>query len=109
MQASGEARVGGTYRHVLQVEGCGEVVMVGTYTEIDPPNKLAYTQSCEATPGMPPMPESTVSVEFTERNGETEVCLVHSGLANQEMRDNVGSGWSGAFEKLSGVLEESSS
>jgi uncharacterized protein YndB with AHSA1/START domain len=98
-------RVGGRFRHVLQVPDCGQIVMVGTYSEIEVPRRISYTINCEPGEGMPAAPETNISVEFLERGDQTEVRLVHSGLASSEMREAVTSGHQASLDRLAEILE----
>lgn len=93
-----EQKVGGKYCHHMTIEGAGEVDMVGRILAFEPPSKLAY----ELVPpeGAPPdMPTMSVTVEFFERDGRTEVRLQHTGLFG-DMKEIVKGGWTAALEKL---------
>ena len=82
-------QVGGSYRQVLEVPNCGEIVMIGAYTAIDEPGELAYSMNWEAKEGMPQTPDSNVRVTFAEKDGGTELCLVHTGLADEQSCDSA--------------------
>ena len=77
-----DLRVGGTYR--LGMHNSDEDVThvtVGTYREIDPPNKLVYTWRWE---GAPEGDETLVTVLFNDAGDSTEVVLIHERFPNEE-------------------------
>ncbi len=53
--------------------------------------------------GAPDIEGGTVTVEFTEVDGNTRVRLTHTGLT-PEISPHVKGGWSAAFEKLDRFL-----
>ena len=102
-----EFRAGGSYRQVLEIPNCGEVVMVGSYTAIEKPGEIAYTMSCEPGEGMPATPESNVLVKFIDHGDSTELRLTHTGLPDDESREAVSGGHQASPERLSASLEPS--
>ncbi len=104
-----DLRVGGEFRQVMRIEGCGEYPMVATFTEIDPPNALAYTIPGSVTDSPDgqtmTMPETTTRATFRELGGTTEVTLTVTGLPEGPMQGIVGQGWQDSFEKLAAALE----
>ena len=48
---------------------------------------------------------STVTVEFLERNGDTEVVLTHERQPSRRVRSFHRYGWNGSLRKLDGVLQ----
>lgn len=84
----------------------------GTYTEVDPPNRLVYTESlCDEngilvppqSMGMPEgHPEITeVVIELTAVGRQTKMTLTHIGVP----ADSGGAGgWAQAIEKLTALL-----
>lgn len=94
-------RVGGRYRREMRFPDGSLHVLAGEYLEIDPPRRLAYTYVWETLPGAP---ETRVEVDFREREGETEVRLVHSGFGTGEMADDHRAGWESCFHQLADLL-----
>ena len=92
-----DLRVGGEYRTVMDIDGVGEMTALGTYTEVDPPRRIAYRLRWEPAhaPG-----ETTITVDFLERGGQTEVRLVQDGLGSDEMREAARGGWIASFERF---------
>lgn len=102
-----DLRVGGEYRHVMRIKEAGEYSMEGTFTEVDPPKRLAYTVPGQEIGGFE-TPETLTSIDFLERGDRTEVRLIMHGIAATPLKDIVTGGWTAAFDKLSKVVEEAS-
>lgn len=86
-----EGRVGG---RVFETLKGGDTSLWGTVQVWEPPHRVAFTWH----PGREASTEQEVDVRFTDRNGETEVMLTHSGweklgAAAQEMREQYNAGW----------------
>ena len=101
-----EPRVGGKYNHLMTIDGKHEHPSTATLREYDPPARLVF-----ASEGMRPGdPEMSVSVDFTEVDGGTQVRLVHAGIPDMQveggmdMCDIIQGGWTAAFEKLGNFL-----
>ncbi|MFQ5912546.1 MAG: SRPBCC domain-containing protein [Nitrospinota bacterium] len=93
-----DLRVGGKYRIAMKSPDGNMNVAVGTYKEVRPPEKLAFTWTW-AEGGMD-VGESLVTVEFRERGGETEVSLTHELLPTDEARQAHSEGWNGCLGRL---------
>lgn len=90
----------------LRVGGAVRVVMLdpaqgvkhgggGHYTEIDPPNRLAFTWIWDDDGR-----ETLIEIEFEESDGATTVRFTHSNLRDQESVRSHEGGWSNAFDNL---------
>ena len=67
----------------------------GTYTEIDPPNRLAFTWIWDG--------ESTrtlIEIDFEETGGVTTVRFTHSGLWDEEIVRDHERGWGNVLDSL---------
>jgi uncharacterized protein YndB with AHSA1/START domain len=97
-----DLRVGGRYRLSMGEPDGGPVhAVTGEYTEVRPPERLAYTWAWEGDP--PEMDGSAgtlVTVEFTEDDGRTTVTVVHTGFATEQARDLHRGGWGGCLDSL---------
>jgi uncharacterized protein YndB with AHSA1/START domain len=98
-EAEVDLRPGGRIR-VSMAETGGQPVHTfeGTYLEVAPPERLAFTidwQGDEADGVI-----STVTVEFHEHEGRTTVVLTHTGLASEESRDAHEDGWDKCLANL---------
>jgi uncharacterized protein YndB with AHSA1/START domain len=97
-----DARVGGTYRLSMRTD-TGDVHTVGgEFTEVRPPERLAYTWAWEEgpDPAMSGSEQTLVTVDFIDDGGETLVRLTHSGFRNEEVRSQHSHGWEAVLENL---------
>ena len=98
-----DLRVGGQYRLQLRAEGSPIFWVTGTYQEITPPERLAFTWQFEGTEM--DTGETLVTVEFHDRGDETEVVMLHERFPNNDIRDRHGEGWTISFNQLAEFLE----
>ena len=70
--AEADARIGGRFRVVMDVNG-RQLPHEGTYKTIDRPNKLAFTWESHTSTE----PDSTVTIDFAKADGGTNVTLTH--------------------------------
>ena len=78
-----------------------EYTAIGTYREIDAPNRIVYTWDWKEEDNR--VGETLVTVEFEARGDATEVVLLHSGFAAVEAKEHHEQGWGGCmalFETL---------
>lgn len=94
--ANVDARVGGRYEIIMQVES-GPVPHKGEYKTIDRPRRLAFTWESPHTGGR----ATLVTVDFAPRGDRTEVIITHEQLPEEKMQAHTG-GWTSALEKLDG-------
>ncbi len=97
-----DLREGGRYRLSMRDDESGEVhTLVGEYTEIRPPERLAYTWTWETnTDAMAGSDRTIVEVDFREDGDGTEVVVTHSGFADAQLRDLHVQGWTGCLDNL---------
>lgn len=98
-----EARIGGRYRIVMRSRIGETFVVGGVYREIERPERLVYTWRWESA-GMPNM-ETLITATFAERDGGTEMRLLHTGFPEASVRDSHGQGWSSTLNKLVDLLD----
>jgi len=97
-----DAREGGSYKLSMRTDA-GEVHTVsGEFTEVRPPERLAYTWSWEQGPdaAMAGSEETLVIVDFLEDGAGTLVKLTHSGFATEEIRGMHIQGWEAVLANL---------
>lgn len=97
-----DAREGGSYRLSMRTDE-GEVHTVkGEYTEVSPPERLAYTWSWEEgpEPAMAGSESTLVVVEFLADGDGTLVKLTHSGFSGDQIRDMHAQGWEAVLANL---------
>jgi uncharacterized protein YndB with AHSA1/START domain len=95
-----DLRVGGDFRVVMyDPDKDREIGGGGRYTEIDRPNRLAFTWIWDNdTRG------TLIEVDFAETDGVTTVNFTHSRLWDEEAVRNHRSGWTTVFDHLERVL-----
>lgn len=97
-----DPREGGSYRLSMRTDE-GEVHTVfGTYQEVRPPERLAYTWTWEEGPGpaMAGSENTIVVIDFLEDGDGTLVKVSHSGFAAEHLRDLHIHGWQGVLANL---------
>ena len=97
-----DLRVGGRYRIAMRSPIRSEVGVVGTYHEIEPPARLVYTLAWER--GGWRSREMLVTVEFMDREGQTEIVLTHENMSNDASRRFHRAGWRWGFKRLRTML-----
>jgi uncharacterized protein YndB with AHSA1/START domain len=101
VQVEVDLRVGGTYSIRMGVEG-GPYTALGTYREIDAPNRIVYTWDWKEDAHRMGV-ETIVTVEFTPVEGGTEVRLTHEGFPTAEVKTAHEEGWTPCLARLSGL------
>ena len=97
--ATMEAHPGGLY---LLQKVAGRNTARGTFKEVVPVHRLAYTFGWDENPAVPPG-SSLVEIDLVEQSGGTLVRMTHSGLPTEEDRANHEKGWKHYFERLGTV------
>lgn len=97
-----DVRVGGAYRWAME-RGGRVAYAVGTYLEVEPPNRLVFTFGWERMPGVD-VTDSVVTVEFNDRGGAVELVITHARLADAELRELHGAGWREMLTNLEHAL-----
>ena len=100
-EAEVDPRVGGTVRVVMHdplkdVEYGGS----GTYTEVEPPTRLAFTWTWDGDTR-----RTLIEIDFEENDGITTVRFTHSGLWDEEAVRSHEDGWGKLFCSLERALE----
>jgi uncharacterized protein YndB with AHSA1/START domain len=98
-----DLRVGGEYRIGMRRLGDDDVVYVrGQFLEVQAPRRLVYTWRWVGA--FENQPETRVTVEFLDRDGTTEVVLVHDHFAELGVRQQHLSGWVAACDRMERIL-----
>jgi uncharacterized protein YndB with AHSA1/START domain len=116
-----DARVGGEFKITMTSRGAktiarllrdetGEFVhLVGRYEEISPPERLVFTMVWQDFPTFRlDRDATTVTVEFLEAHGGTEVVLTHERQPSHRIRAMHQIGWAGSLRKLDRLLSQPS-
>jgi uncharacterized protein YndB with AHSA1/START domain len=93
-------QTGGTWRQHIHDRKTGENWFFdGVFHEVVPNRKLVHTFHFRNDRGYDE-PPSLVTIEFTERGGNTDVVLTHTQLAESKVKETT-KGW----EEIFGVME----
>ena len=93
-----DARVGGAYKFDMHTPR-GIVEHHGEYVEITPNSRLVFTWNSPHTGG-----DSLVTVTLAEKNGATELVLLHEKLPSDKL-DAHNNGWNSGLDKLVAFIE----
>ena len=94
-----DARVGGKYRWDLFNQEGEEMTVFGEYRELVPGKKIVFTWKWDDDDNWEEH-NSVVTVELSDRDGGTEVRLVHEKLPSEESRDRHTEGWNSVLDRL---------
>lgn len=96
-----DLRPGGRYRLSMRDPASGAVhTVAGEYTEVEPPERLAYSWAWESESPDGSADSTHVVVEFHEVGDGTEVVLIHSGFVNARAREVHAHGWGECLDNL---------
>jgi uncharacterized protein YndB with AHSA1/START domain len=102
-EAEVDLRVGGDVRVVMRDPEKGvDHGGGGKYTEIDPPERLAFTWLWDGDTR-----RTLIEIDFVESDGATTVRFTHSGLWDEESVRSHEYGWSNILDRLGETLRES--
>jgi len=96
LKVQADVRVGGDY-----VVEMGPHVVRGTYLEVEPPHRLAFSWKWDGTEDEP----TRVEVELTEVADGTRMMLSHTGFADAEDAANHQLAWAPELRRLAELLE----
>jgi uncharacterized protein YndB with AHSA1/START domain len=99
-----DPKEGGSWRIEMEGKNLHGVYMTpvfeGIYRTIHPDERLSFTWSILGNPAS----NSTVTVEFRDVAGGTEVILTHEGFGDAETRNKHYQGWSGSIGNLGNLF-----
>ena len=87
-EATTEMHPGGLYL----LKGVGSATGRGTFREVVPVHRLAYSFGWEANDEVPPG-SSLIEIDLIEKDGGTLLRMTHSGLPNEATRAGHDKGW----------------
>lgn len=96
LRAEADLRVGGRFRVAFKTPDGETHDVSGTYLDIIPHEKLAFTWAWITTPER----ESQVTLTFKDEGEKTLLTLHHEKFADEKARDDHRSGWSEALDNL---------
>jgi len=94
-----DVHIGGKYRWDLQKQDGEEWSCLGEYRELVPGKKIVFTWKWDDDENWAEH-NSVVTVELSDRDGGTEVRLVHEKLPSEESRDRHNQGWNSVLDRL---------
>lgn len=94
-----DARVGGEYRWDLFNQEGEEMTVFGKYVELVPGKKIVFTWKWDEDDAWKNA-SSVVTVELSDRDGGTELRLIHEKLPSEESRDRHNEGWNSVVDRL---------
>jgi glutathione S-transferase len=100
-----DTRVGGKYRWDLENDEGEKMSCFGEYRELVPGKKVVFTWKWDDDENWENH-NSVVSVEFSDRDGGTELRLTHVQLPSEESRDRHNGGWNSVIDRLEQYLEK---
>ena len=104
-KAEVDLRVGGRYRLSMRDDRGVMHGVAGVYTEIAPPDRLAFTWTWENDPSVMRGSEgSLVDVVLNEAADGTQLSLSHSGLGGKLVKDMHEGGWNALLTSLFAAL-----
>ena len=95
LKVQADVRVGGDY-----VVEMGPHVVRGTYLEVEPPRRLAFSWKWDGTEDEP----TRVEVELSEVDDGTRMLLTHTGFASEADTANHRMGWEPEMGRLVELL-----
>ncbi|MGH7538023.1 MAG: SRPBCC family protein [Gemmatimonadales bacterium] len=100
-----DARPGGRYRMEVTMRNSGErYLLFGTYREVTPPERIAFTWAWERVhpdPGqVTSLGETLVTVVLFARGESTEILLTQEPFPTVKRRDEDSTGWNACFDAL---------
>lgn len=104
VNATIDLRVGGSFSYEMNHAEGNCFAAGGTYTEVTPKTRLAYTWAWKGDPEME-FGETDVLLEFKEVGEGVELILTHSGFPTPELTGMHEHGWQGGLEKLAKLVE----
>ena len=94
-EATSEAHPGGLYL----VKGVGGRIASGTFREVVPVHRLAYSFGWEGNEAVPPG-SGLVEIDLIDQDGGTLLRMTHSGLPSAAERATHEQGWKHHLERL---------
>ncbi|MBM3469008.1 MAG: SRPBCC domain-containing protein [Alphaproteobacteria bacterium] len=93
--------VGGKFHHTMVTSDGKSYMHEGEYKEVNPNRKLIFTWNSDYAK------DTLVTVEFEDRDGQTELTLSHDLFTDEETRKDHFEGWTQCLENLDSTLKNS--
>jgi len=106
-EATADVKIGGAFRIDMagKIEGRDITGYAsGVYREVVPDERLSFTWTWHNVGTGEVTGETLVTVTFKEKDGGTEMTLVHDKFATPEMQQDYKFGWISCFDKLARIV-----
>jgi uncharacterized protein YndB with AHSA1/START domain len=103
VEAVVDLRVGGGFRVSTRRPDGSRWAFSGSYAEIQPDRRLAYTLERDAPMGYE-SPGERVVVDFSESAGRANIVFTHAGVPDPKSRAGHVEGWENTFDALAMLL-----
>lgn len=103
VQAECDLRVGGQWTVAFGPPGAEPYRETNVFSQVDRPRRLVYTSRVTMPSGF--SFATGMEVTFQERDGRTQMTIVHTGFPSAELRDDHRGGWSGFLDRLERVVD----
>ena len=97
-EAVTEMHPGGLYL----LKGVGSATARGTFREVVPVHRLAYSFGWDGNEEVPPG-SGLIEIDLIEQDGGTLLRMTHSGLPTEATRDSHSQGWAHYLDRLTKV------
>lgn len=97
-----DVRPGGAWKAQMVAEDGGELPFVGSYLEVQEPERLVLT--FEDAAGANDEGRQVLTVTFTDLGDKTELTLHHAGVLEEEHFDGLQGGYNSFLDKLEELL-----
>jgi glutathione S-transferase len=100
-----DPQVGGAWRVEMQSRDGSVVAVGGLYQQLQRPSRLVYSWQWEGDNSPMPSAATLIEVTLSEKDGGTELRMVHSGFPAAAARDAHLRGWTSTFNRLNDLLD----
>lgn len=90
------------YRIAMKDKSGNTHLFGGIIKHLVVPKKLSYTWAGNG--GGTQQIKTLVSIDFTDKGGQTEVKLIHESFPDEQMRENYEKSWNYLFDQLANYL-----
>lgn len=95
-----DCKVGGKYRVEFNAPDGATHICIGTFKQIVPNQKIAYSWDWEGKPTM----DSVVTFTLKPEGQKTHLTLTHDGIPAADAAEHHKQGWTGSMERLGRLL-----
>lgn len=97
-----DLRVGGSFLIVNKLPDGSFIRITGIYETIERPQRLVHSWTVDTTTAQP---DERVEIDFTARDGGTDISITHTGIPTPDLRAGHRAGWLGCLDGLTNFVE----